>query len=887
MDSFKFNSLNYQDTSSLVEAQNNIIQDLIQDNKVQTAAEGNYAAFREKEKQRQLQQLGDIIAGIPKLKENLKAAKAKREADKEVKDLDKEAGEQEEQSRINRTGVHSTGMEGRAYDNPGYIPLTKDEVKKRKLDQEITAGIQDPNTDTGVKNVLEGAATKHNESNKLRKNTNQDVLNLSTQHVNKFAGDGLGYNMIAEHGKFKEFDDSSHNYLVEIARTPYWQKLDHEKKLLFVNNYRNQLSNYKNQASRAWVAKSSAVYKTNRQHELLDNIKSDGGSAIEEYIFKHEYYGNKKNTPQAINQLIDDLTELEKDGHVTAETYTKILRGWVVDRSSNKRKHVADLNNGLSNWIQGRQITLQSKKNEEDLKRDRNNAKNDIEQGEKEFAKLQEDGTLSTPEEEEKWRQTWLVGENGEGGAYRRNPKIAAFDSIWAPWINGLTRLDGPDHSITLERLRNDYNKGAPLDDEMYNSLPKYWKGKFQEAIKGTDEEEGSSGKSIGTGKLTFKSYFNALQKGGGWDTWVMDQMKITDINTAQSNPRFGWIVFQGKEDYVTKFEELKKIGSVRDAQAGALKFIKEKYKEYYDNPIEEGFDERIISSITEGRQDIIPRLRGKSQDDKLSVLNQPTFWAGEQVAFEELMQWSRGYGEFPQYYRQIDDNMFKDMTPREIAVHRMEIHKDRIENKKEFDNALKAIYKGVELDKKLYDSLPIDTSRLLTNHNTASRTYRAEVIEKDNPEVYETLKINDDPNAYTLTNPYILEKPGNLSEMSLLEVLNESKDKRIKSFGLYALTPKNIMNVLSKEEHINGFLNTKFDEELQTELKRRLARLAANTSNQYGALEENPNPLPNLIPEDVLTLTEAFGPQIDWSGISPNVLQEYLKELQEQELLR
>ena len=117
-------------------------------------------------------------------------------------------------------------------------------------------------------------------------------------------------------------------------------------------------------------------------------------------------------------------------------------------------------------------------------------------------------------------------------------------------------------------------------------------------------------------------------------------------------------------------------------------------YKEYYDNPIEEGFDERIISSITEGRQDIQPRIKAsKSQDELLAILNQPTFWAGEEVAVEELMKWSRGYGDFPQYYRQLD--YFKDMTPREIAVHRMEIHKDRIENKKEFDNATKAISKG------------------------------------------------------------------------------------------------------------------------------------------------------------------------------------------------
>ena len=87
-------------------------------------------------------------------------------------------------------------------------------------------------------------------------------------------------------------------------------------------------------------------------------------------------------------------------------------------------------------------------------------------------------------------------------------------------------------------------------------------------------------------------------------------------------------------------------------------------------------------------------------------------------------------------------------------------------------------------------------------------------------------------------------------------------------------------MNVISEEEKTNGFLDTTFDEKLQTELKRRLARLAANKSNRYGALVENPNPLPNLIPEDSVTLTEAFGPQ-DWESIPPDILETYLKELQ------
>ena len=155
MDSFKFNSLNYQDTSSLVESQNKIIDDLMKDNKVLSQDRANYAAFRAKESQRQLQQLGNIIAGVPKLKKEIEAAKERKEASIRVEDVRKGAEAAEETARVNRTGVYSTGMEGRSYDNPGYIPLTKDEIKKRKLDQEITGAIQDPKIDSASKTGLQ------------------------------------------------------------------------------------------------------------------------------------------------------------------------------------------------------------------------------------------------------------------------------------------------------------------------------------------------------------------------------------------------------------------------------------------------------------------------------------------------------------------------------------------------------------------------------------------------------------------------------------------------------------------------------------------------------------------------------------------------------------
>ena len=875
MDSFKFNSLNYQETNSLVDAQNKIIDELKKDNKVLSQDRSNYATFRTKESQRQLQQLGNIIAGVPKLKKEIEAAKERREATNTYNKMRKRSKAAEAAEAVNRTGVHSTGMKGRSYDDPDYIPLTKDEIKKRRLDQEITGAIQDPEIDSATKAGLQKGAVRFSETNTVRNNTSKAAADLGLDDIHTFMGPGEAYAAAAERGQIQEVRNRAEEFIISRMMTPQFKDLSPRNQRKWYDTFNSQFDNYMNQAGRAWVAKSNTIYTDTRRNDLLEDIKIDPGKAIEDYIFKHEYFGSEKNTGAAISQLMDDLESLEKDGLINSKLYGQILSGKLTDRSSNKSKEVRGLNNRLSTWIEGRRATLISQENREESAKDTQALKDDIKETEIRFEEWQQTNQNAKVEDEKEWREQELVG------LFKRHRKFPAGHELYQPYLTGMNRLDGPDHSITLIRLLDDHKKGAPLDDTMYQNLPSYWKKQFQKAIGGTDGEEGSSGESIGTGKLTFKSYFNALKEGGGWHTHIMDKLKLTDIQAAKGNPKFGWILFQGQEDYVTKFEELKKVGSVRDAQAGALAFIKGKYQEYYDNPIEEGFDERIISSITEGRRDILPRLRGKSQDDILAVLNQDSFWGGEEVGFEELIKWSQGYGEFPQYYRQID--VFKDMTPRDIALHRIKIHKAREERSEDVDNAFKILSKGVELDNKLYNSLPLDTSRLLTNHNTAGRTYRAEVQEKENTELYEYVKVNDDPNAYTLTNPYILEVPSdNLSEKSLIEVLTESGQKRLKALGLYGLNPRDIMNVISEEEKTSGFLDTTFDEKLQTELKRRLARLSANRANQYSALIENPNSLPNIIEEDANTLTELFGPQ-DWHTIPPNILQEYLKELQKQ----
>jgi len=691
--------------------------------------------------------------------------------------------------------------------------------------------------------------------------------------INNFMGPGEAYLSVAEKGQFQQVRASQKNYVIEYMATPKFRALPKRQQRLWFDTFMSQSDNYMNQAGRAWVAKSNAIYVDSRKNTLLNNIIADPGKAIETYIFENELFGSEKNTGAAISQLMDDLEALEKDGQINSKLYGQILSGKLTDRSSNKSKEVRGLNNRLSTWIEGRQVTLMSQENRQELAKDTRALKDDLKETEVRFEEWQQANPNATVEQEYEWRMQELKG------VYKRNPKFVAGHEFYQPYLTGMTRLDGPDHSITLTKLIEDHGKGAPLDDTMFQNLPRYWKNQFQKAIGGNDGQEGSS--ATGTsGSLTFKSMFNPIAEKGPWESFVSDKLGETDVRKSKTLDWY-WIRDQGKKDWIAKFKELKTKGSVEDAQQGAFNYITENYDRYAKTPRPKGFDPTFTEAVTEGRADLKPRLEGKSQEAILTVLNQDSFWGGEEVPYRELVQWSQGYGKFPEYYRQVD--FFKDMTPREIALHRMEIHQAREEKSEAVGNAVKAIYKGVELDNKLYNSLPLDTSRLLTNHNTAGRTYRAEVQEKENTELYEHVKVNDDANAYKPANPYLDHVPsGNLSEMPLIEVLTESGQKRLKALGLYGLNPRDIMNVISEEEKTNGFLDTTFDEKLQTELKRRLARLSANRANQYSALTESPNPLPNLIEEDANTLTELFGPQ-DWYSIPPNILQEYLKELQKQ----
>tara|TARA_Y100000593_G_scaffold49114_1_gene92478 strand:- start:183 stop:2807 length:2625 start_codon:yes stop_codon:yes gene_type:complete len=872
MDSFKFGASNYQQVDSLVDAQNKVIEALKKDNAVMSQDRANYAKHRASETQRQLNQLQNIIAGIPKLKANLEKAKEKKAARQDRQEALPEKPDTETPDET-KTGIDSYGRQA-GDKNFNQDPKKTGDDDSAKINKGLTDALNNKNVDDSTKNVIKSA---FNNSFKVRTGSgrsNQAIAADGQLSLNQVMGEGQGYRLLSEHNDSDKYNAFRETYLQEKSKSEWYQGLSEDQKDLWYKSFSTTELNFKNQAARHYISKTDAEWKDTRAYSFFDDLNINPGNAIQSYIYKFQTHDGKKDTRKALEGMIGEFEYLEKKGVMKADMYRKILSSEID--FFNKKTKVKDLNNFVSEWVQSRVITLSHKENVENERRYKIELQNDLEASEIKFEQWQKENNPK-PEEESNWRQNELKE------LYKRNPKILPGDPLYAEWINGMTRLDGPDHSITLQRLVDDYRNDTPLDDTMYNELPQYWKNQFQKAIGGTDGQEGSTatGKE-GSGKLTFKSMFNPISNKGPWEAHVSDKLGETDIEKSKT-VKWHWIVQQGKEDWIDKFKEFKPNMSVEDAQQAAFNYIRENYQKYKENPIDTGFDPKFIVSITEGRADLLPRISGASLEEREAILTQPTFWDGEEVAYKELVKFTQGYAPFPQYYRQVD--FFKDMTPRDIALKRMEIHKSREEKSEAFDNAYEAILKGAELDNKLFNSLPFETSRLLTNHNTAGRTYRAEVQEKDNPELFEHIKTNDDPNAYTPINPYSDHVPErNLSEMSLNDVFREARDKRLSNFGLYSLTPKNILDVLSKEEETNGFLDTIFDEELQTELKRRLARLAANKGNQTGALVENPNPLPNLIPEDSLTLTEMFGPQ-DWFSIPPNILQEYLKELQEEKI--
>ena len=372
-------------------------------------------------------------------------------------------------------------MEGRDYNDPDYIPLTKDEIKKRKLDQEITGAIQDPEIDSASKTGLQKGAVAFSEANTVRNNTSKSAADLGLDDSHRFWGEGEAYPAVAEKGQIQEVRNRAEEFIISRMMTSQFKDLSPRNQRKWYDTFNSQFDNYMNQAGRAWTAKSNTIYTDTRRNDLLEDIDIDPGKAIEDYIFKHEYFGSEKNTGAAISQLMDDLEALEKDGLIKFDDYNKILNGELTDRSSKTTKKVFELNNRLTTWMEGRKETLRTQKNRDELIKDTNALKDDLEETEVRFEEWNQENPNATVEQEEEWRIQELIG------VYKRNPKFAAGHELYQPYLTGMTRLDGPDHSITLTRLLEDHKKGAPLDDTMFQNLPRYWKNQFQKAIGGYD----------------------------------------------------------------------------------------------------------------------------------------------------------------------------------------------------------------------------------------------------------------------------------------------------------------------------------------------------------------------------------------------------------------
>ena len=861
MDSFKFGASNYEEEYSLVDAQNKIIEEMKKDNRIISQDRANFAKHRASETQRQLNQLQNIIGGLPKLKQNLEAAAKKKESGKRYDEYKAEAR--------NKQAFAEGAEEREAYEwGPGGPQLGSGETKKVSKEQEeafynaqITSYIQDKDTDPFTKTKGEQVIADGVQSKIIYKDTARDSVRNADMDYNKFATEGKAM-LAMENGDFRAADAALKNFIIEKMSTDSFSLLSRKNGILYMETMEKNHRNYSQQASRTFIAKTNARYKAARASDFLDDLDTNPDQAVNNYLYKHQAFDGKKDNARALYQLQTDLEFLEKQGLATFETYEKILNSKTLFQ--NKDTQVKNINNDFTRWLFGRKESLKTKFAQRQKVKSENELRSAVEQAEQEF-EVQQNNPDITPEALSEWRNDKLkdLYDNHLG-------LFITYDHpLFQGWKTGMYRLDGPEHSSTVDRLIDMSKRNAPIDDELYKQLPTYYKNQYHKAIGGNDGAEGSP--SIGgINKPIFKSMYSPIEdsKESLWYKYIAENIGKTHIGKeGQPNSRlFTWIFKQGQDAWITKFNELYPSQGSEKAAQQATTWIQDRYKEYKENPIPSGYEniEQRTNHHRAGRRYIESAI---SSDAKLALLDQKEFLPGEESYFKELVRWSVGVGDFPEYYRQID--LFKDLMPGEIGLRRLKI----LQSKEQNDDLKESIdlkEKGVILQNKVLEDMPLSTARLLTYDNTPGRTYRVGWELLDDKGFFDSIKTNDDPNSYTPINPFSDHVPeGNLSEMSLNDVLGEAGKKRLNNLGLYGLMPEDIVSVISVEEQQNGFLDTIFDEQLQGELKRRIARIKANGSNRYGALVEDFNPLPNIIQQDFDELTSRFGPQ-DWFSIPP-----------------
>ena len=852
MDSFKFGASNYEEEYSLVDAQNKIIEEMKKDNRIISQDRANFAKHRANETQRQLKQLQNIIGGLPKLKQNLEAAAKKRESGERYDEYKAEA------KRIQEEKIKPP----ESVDPPIPENDKKPEVSDNdKVTQEVVAVAQNNNVDPATATVARKVIADGVENKISFKNTSRDTVHQGNLDYNKFATEGMAM-LAMENGDFRAADAALKNFIIERMSTDSFSLLSRQNGILYMQTMEKNHSNYSQQASRTFIAKTNARYKAARASDFLDDLDTNPDQAVNNYLYKHQSFDGKKDNARALYQLQTDLEFLEKQGLATFETYEKILNSKTLFQK--KETQVKKINNDFTRWLFGRKESLKTKFAQQQKVKSENELRSAVNQAEQEF-EVQQDNPDITPEALSEWRSNKLK----ELYDTHLGLFITYDHPLFQSWKTGMYRLDGPEHASTVDRLIDMSKRNAPIDDELYKQLPTYYKNQYHKAIGGNDDAEGSPSTG-GINKPIFKSMYSPIEdsKESLWYKYIAENIGKTHIGKeGQPNSRlFTWIFKQGQDAWITKFNELYPSQGSEKAAQQATTWIQDRYKEYKENPIPSGYEniEQRTNDHRAGKRYI---ESATSSDAKLALLDQKEFLPGEESYFKELVRWSVGVGDFPEYYRQID--LFKDLMPGEIGLRRLKILQSKEQND-DLKESIELKEKGVVLQNKVLEDMPLSTARLLTYDNTPGRTYRVSWELLDDTGFLDSIKTNDDPNAYTPRNPFSDHVPeGNLSEMSLHDVLREASNKNFDSLGLYGLSRKDITDVLSVEEVQSGFLDTVFDEQLQGELKRRIARIKANGSNRYGALLENYNALPNIIQQDFDELTSRFGTQ-DWFSIPP-----------------
>lgn len=165
--------------------------------------------------------------------------------------------------------------------------------KNLELTTQITTQIQDSKNDPVVVGKFQEGLANSSALKQKYNNTGRDVTRRADEDYIRFAGEGQAM-LAMESGNFGEVEQYMEKFLSAKYGIESFKNLSHKNQTLYFKRFLTNHDNYRNQASRTFLANTRARYKAARATDFLDDIDTNPSLAVSNYLTKHQNFDGVK-----------------------------------------------------------------------------------------------------------------------------------------------------------------------------------------------------------------------------------------------------------------------------------------------------------------------------------------------------------------------------------------------------------------------------------------------------------------------------------------------------------------------------------------------------------------------------------------------------------------